>query len=269
MKILITGGQGFIGRYLSRYLAQYHDVYAPGRDQLDVGDPGSIEKVFSTTYDWVIHCAISGRDQTRSTDPVIVYNNIQSFNNILSYRHRWSALINIASGAEFDLDTDIDCVPEQNIWIRNPRHSYGMSKNLIARMVQTMPNCVNLRLFGCFDASESNLRPIKRCHDLVSQGLPFLIAEDRPFDTVSAEDFASVVLAVLKGRIHDKDLNIVYNKKHTLGEILKIYCKLHNYDPDLVQILGTDFRSYTGNDDRLRAYDLPLMGWEQSLKEYR
>lgn len=268
MKILITGGHGFVGRFLGQYLSHSHDVYAPGRDQLDVCDPVSVDSVLSNGYDWIIHCAVSGRNQTLSMDPTIVSNNIRALNNILSKKDCWRALINVASGAEFDLDTDIDRAKEQDIWIRNPQHSYGLSKNLIARMVQTLPNCVNLRLFGCFDPRESNLRPIKRCQDLVSQGLPFLIAKDRPFDTVSIRDFAGVVLAVVGGKIRDNDLNIVYNEKHTLGEILKIYCRLHNYDPDLIQILETNGRSYTGDGHRLHSYDLPLIGLQQSLREY-
>ena len=267
MKILITGGHGFVGRFLGQYLAHSHEVYAPGRDQLDVCDPGAVDRVLSNGYDWIIHCAVSGRNQTLSTDPAIVSNNIRALNNILSKRDRWGALINVASGAEFDLDTDIDCAREQDIWIRNPQHSYGLSKNLTARIVAALPNCINLRLFGCFDPSESDLRVIKRCQRLVSQGLPFLI-EDRPFDTVSVGDFARVVSAVLDGKIRDNDLNVVYNKKHTLGETLKIYCRLHNYDPDLIRISDKPGRSYTGDGSRLHAHALPLLGLEQSLREY-
>lgn len=268
MKILITGGDGFLGSYLCRHLQHTHEVVAPGRQSLDVCDAESVNDFFRDKYDWVIHCAVSGRNHTRSLDPNIIANNVRAFNNILSNRACFGSLINVASGAEFDLDTDIDQAREQDIWQKNPQHSYGLSKNLIARMVQQSSGCFNLRLFGCFDPGESNLRPVKRCQEMVSQGLPFVITGDRPFDMVSVRDFAQVVSAVLDGKVHDKDLNVVYNKKYTLGEMLKIYCELHDYDRELVQIQGTDQKSYTGNSDKLQSYSLPLLGLEQSLKEY-
>lgn len=266
MKILITGAGGFLGKYFARHLD--HDTHALDRSTLDLTNSDQVKsQLKSEQYDVVIHCASAGRNTAKSLDPAIVQNNLSAFSNLVSCRHDFGMLINFATGAEFDIDSNIDNVNENEIWNRNPLHSYGHSKNIIARQVQMLPNFYNLRIFGCFDPSESDPRPIKRCQGLVSQGLPFLI-EDRPFDTVSAGDFARVVLAVLDGKIRDNDLNVVYNKKHTLGETLKIYCRLHNYDPDLIRISDKPGRSYTGDGSRLHAHALPLLGLEQSLREY-
>ena len=85
---------------------------------------------------------------------------------------------------------------------------------------------------------------------------------------VSVQDLLTVVEAVLAKKIHDKDLNIVYNKKYHLSEIVKMYAQLHNLDSELIQVSGHDVKSYTGNGTRLSQYQLPLSGLEQSLRVY-
>jgi len=78
----------------------------------------------------------------------------------------------------------------------------------------------------------------------------------------------TVVEAVLAKQIHDNNLNIVYNKKYHLSEIVKMYAQLHHLDSKLIQVSGHDTKSYTGNGTRLNQYQLPLLGLEQSLKIY-
>jgi dTDP-4-dehydrorhamnose reductase len=177
-------------------------------------------------------------------------------------------LINIASGAEFDIDTDIDQVKEEEIWNRNPHHSYGSSKNLIARSAVGIPNFYNLRLFGCFDSSESNARLIKRVQNQLSQHKIFYVANDRKFDMVSAVDFATVVSAVIDNKITDKDLNVVYQNKHKLSEILKMFARIHGYNDNLISVSTTNLNNYTGNGFKLSKYQLPLHGLETSFKHY-
>jgi hypothetical protein len=77
-----------------------------------------------------------------------------------------------------------------------------------------------------------------------------------------------IIESVLAKQIHDNNLNIVYNKKYHLSEIVKMYAQLHNLDSELIQVSGHDTNSYTGNGTRLNQYQLPLLGLEQSLKIY-
>jgi nucleoside-diphosphate-sugar epimerase len=266
-KILITGAGGFIGSYFTNHLA--HNVDACDRQALDLTNATQLRQQLQTEkYDAVIHCASAGRNATRSTDPTIELNNLIGFSNLLANRELFGDLINLATGAEFDIGTDICEVSEEEIWSRNPKHSYGRSKNIIARLAQTIPNFYNLRIFGCFDSSESDNRPLKLFAKKCQLNEPFVIPEDRLFDMVSVQDLLTVVNAVLAKKIHDKDLNIVYNKKYHLSKIIKMYAQLHNLDSELIQVSGNDTNSYTGNGTKLNQYQLPLLGLEQSLKIY-
>ena len=267
MRVLLTGGTGFIGRYLKQHLN--HDVIAPASKEINLLDLNSVtEFLKSQQFDAVVHCAVVGRESVYAIDPEIEKNNLRMFYNLAVNREHYDKFINFGSGAEFDIDTDICETSEEEIWIRNPNHSYGRSKNAIAKFVQTIPNFYNLRIFGCFDSSESDNRLLKLFDKKYQLNEPLLIPKDRLFDMVSAQDLLTVVEAVLAKQIHDNDLNIVYNKKYHLSEIVKMYAQLHNLDSELIQVSGHDTKSYTGNGTRLNQYQLPLLGLEQSLKIY-
>jgi UDP-glucose 4-epimerase len=267
MRILLTGGTGFIGRYLKQHLK--HDVIAPASTEINLLDLNSVtEFLKSQQFDAVVHCAVMGRESVYAIDPKIEENNLRMFYNLALNKEHYDKFINFGSGAEFDIDTDICETSEEEICIRNPKHSYGRSKNVIAKFVQTIPNFYNLRIFGCFDRSESANRLLKLFVKKCQLNEPLLIPRDRLFDMVSAQDLLTVVEAVLAKQIHDNDLNIVYNKKYYLSEIVKMYAQLHNLNSELIQVSGHEENSYTGNGTRLNQYQLPLLGLEQSLKIY-
>jgi dTDP-4-dehydrorhamnose reductase len=267
MKVLITGAGGFLGGYFAQHLDC--DIDARDRQGLDLVDADQVRSVLrSGQYDVVLHCASAGRDAVRSVGYQIIKNNLTGFANLVACRHEFGQLINLATGAEFDIDTNIDCVTETEIWHRYPTHSYGGSKNIIARQVQMLPAFVNLRVFGCFDASESDNRPIKSFVRQSQCGEPFVIPADREFDMFSVADILTVVRAVMANKIHDKDLNLVYNKKMYLSEILKMFASLHDLDSSVIQVQSVDDKNYTGNGMLLQGYDLDLQGLEQSLLAY-
>ena len=265
MKILITGAGGFLGSYLAEHL--HYEIVALTRQELDLSDTDATNKYFkSNRFDAVIHCGASGRNTPTVEDWNIVNNNLSSVMNLVLNRNRIGKLINIGSGAEFDISTPIDCVKESEVFERMPAQSYGKSKNLISRYLHDQTNCYNLRLFGCFDSSEDDARLLKKMHSVVSQGNTFSIS-DREFDMISASDFLTIVDAVLNNTITDPDINCVYAKKYRLSEILSVYCDKQGLDKSLIEINGQGL-NYTGNGDTLSKYHLNLLGLEQSLANY-
>lgn len=268
MKILITGAGGFLGQYISRNLKKSYEVIALTRQQLDLANPTAVHEHFvSKHYDAVINCAAAGRNTPAVEDWNIVNNNLTSVLNLMTYRNNFGKLINIGSGAEFDISQSIDSIGEDAIFDRDPPQSYGRSKNIIARYLSEQPKCFTLRLFGCFDSSEDDRRLLKKFHSIVAAGEQFDLA-DRPFDMISAADFVTILDAVLTQKVVHKNINCVYAKKYRLSEILKLYCDTHNLDSSLINVTGEGL-SYTGNGDILSKYRLlPLTGLEQSISHY-
>ena len=268
MKILVTGAAGFLGSYVSDHLSG-HQVHAATRRQLDLTDLAAVTALLKRNrYDVVINCAVAGREQLRSYEHAIYANNLESFYNLAVNDQWYSKLINIGSGAEFDIDQDINQADETEIWNRRPQYSYGQSKNIIARLSVDFPKITTLRLFGCFDPSESPNRLLKRFRAAVGNQLPFTLDQDRYFDMVSARDFVRVIKAVINGTVQDRDLNVVYDQKYRLSDILMLYSKLHELDTTFLHINSVNILNYTGDSSRLSKYNLALDQLEQSLLLY-
>lgn len=265
MRILITGAGGFLGSYLAQHL--HYEIVALTRQELDLSNADETHKYFKNKhFDAVIHCGASGRNTPALEDWDIVNNNLSSVMNLMNNRNRFGKMINIGTGAEFDISTPIDQINESEVFNRMPSQSYGKSKNLVTRFLHAQSNCHNLRLFGCFDPSEDSARLLKKMHSAVSQGNKFSIS-DREFDMISASDFAVIINAVLDGTITEFDINCVYAKKYRLSEILSVYCDTHGLDKSLIEVTGQGL-NYSGNGDILSKYHLNLLGLEQSLSNY-
>ncbi len=266
MKILITGAGGFLGKLLSQTLTE-HQIHAFSRQQLNLTDSSAVAQHFANvSYDVVIHCAAAGRNTPAAEDWNIVSNNLASMLNLMTHQRCFDKLINIGTGAEFDISKNIDVAHESEIFDRTPIYSYGLSKNIIARYLSEQHNCYTLRLFGCFDSCEDDRRLLKKFHSVITAGHKFDL-RDREFDTISANDFVIIVRAVLDNTIHHKNINCVYDQKYRISEILSLYCAQRNLDQSLINVIGTGL-NYTGNSNILNSYDLPLLGLERSLLLY-
>lgn len=266
MKILITGAGGFLGSLLAKNLAHY-DVHALTRQQLNLTDASAVADHFSTAkYDVILHCGAAGRNTPAVEDWNIVSSNLASVLNLMTHRQCFGKLINIGSGAEFDITTDIDDAVETEIFNRNPKYSYGLSKNIIARYLSEQPNCFTLRLFGCFDSTEDDRRLLKKFHSVVSSGKRFDL-QDRKFDMISVDDFTVVVESILNNTVTHQNINCVYTQKYRLSEILSVYCDKHGLDKSLINVTGQGL-NYTGNGNILSQYRLPFQGLEQALINY-
>ena len=267
MKILVTGGSGFIGSYLKDHLQ--HEIIAPSSSELNLLEADEVVDYLAThKFDAVVHCAVVGRNNVYETNDEIAAKNLLMFCNLELGKKYYKKFINFGSGAEFGLDQDIELAYEDTVQYCEPKESYGFSKNLIAKCIlKASKKFYNLRLFGCIDPSEGDNRLITKFRNTVKEGRKFIIDSDRYIDFFTLEDVTTVVEAVLDGRITDKDINLVYPVKMMTSDVLAKYCKVKNIDPGLIVVTGYG-KNYTGDGNRLGKYNLNLAGLEATFERY-
>jgi nucleoside-diphosphate-sugar epimerase len=100
MKILITGGNGYIAKSLSKGLNE-HEITLITRQDFDLTDSKSTNDWFrGKFFDVVIHTAIKGGHRLKQEEGNDLYQNLQMFYNLSHNSHCFGKCIQFGSGAE-------------------------------------------------------------------------------------------------------------------------------------------------------------------------
>lgn len=86
MRLLITGGKGMVGSNLAHGLAEEHEVWAPGRDELDLMDAGSVRAgVARFAPELVVHAAgrVGGIAANAAANSLFLHENTVMGLNLL------------------------------------------------------------------------------------------------------------------------------------------------------------------------------------------
>ena len=195
-RVCVLGAAGFVGKNLLR------DTNWTGvtRQELDLTDPEAVKEYFKKhEYDVVIHCAVVGGSRLRPDDGEVFYKNLLMFENVVVAFE--GKLIYFSSGAALRGNP--------------PSDPYGMSKWLIDRRIETLPNAFSLRIWGCYGPGEPSTRFSAVCK---KEG-HVVIDKDRYFDFIDVEDVRKIVNEYVSCKWEmPKDCNLVYPEKLLLSQ---------------------------------------------------
>jgi nucleoside-diphosphate-sugar epimerase len=257
MKILITGGSGFLATEIKNTLQNKYQIYNPNKAELNLLDKKMIQKYFDG-HDWfdvVIHTSIMGGNRTQIDTANVFYNNIKMFFNLIDFKHKFKKFINLASAASYDRNTDIN--GSKNIMDSNPDDYYGFSKNIIERLDANTNNFYNLRIFNVFSNNEKESRFIKMCCISAANNKSILIDNNRYFDFFHINDFIKIIdYYIINAKLH-KDIDICYKLKYKLSEVAKMIIDKYQGQTQM-HINSESTINYIGNSDKLDTYNLNL-----------
>ena len=190
-RVCVLGSNGFIGKNLIKDTSWV----GVSRLELNLVDQRAVEEYFKThTYDVVVHCAAS-IDQR---NPTTTYTNIIMFENVT--RVFKGKLLYFSSGAALRGDP--------------PTDPYGLSKWIVDRRIETIPNAHTLRLWGCYGPGELETRFSAVCR----KDGHVIIKKDKYFDFVDVEKVKDVVAKYVDGELDEKEINIVDPHTRLLSE---------------------------------------------------
>ena len=121
MRILITGGNGYLAKSLHSSLCKKYDITLVTKNDLDVTRREEVQHYFKDKYfDMVIHTAVRGGSRLNPLEgPDVVLSNLLMYDNLIRCRDKFDRLIHFGSGAEELTNTP-----------------YGFSKHIINQLFQ-------------------------------------------------------------------------------------------------------------------------------------
>ena len=274
MNILITGGNGNIAKMIKSHISTHSisthfNIINPSRQELDILDFTKLQQFLNTNhFDVLIHTAILGGRRTKEETGEVTHKNILMLENLLHFSSKFKMIINFDSAAIYDRTTDILNRAEEDL-LTIPTDYYGFSKYIIYKRSLAYNNFYNFRIFNIFHTNEEPDRFIKSCFIAKRNNSKVTIFEDKYFDFVYEDDFIKIVKFYLDNinnvSLLEKTINICYNKKYTLSDIAKI---IINNDEHINILNKASLHNYSGNNAKLEALNLKLLGLEEALKVY-
>ena len=275
MKVLITGGNGYIARNLKRMFENVgHVVLAPSRQELDMTNFKLVnEYLYNHMPEGIIHTAIKGGDRGYEDTPRDFSDNMVMFENLMNATEYDIPIVVYGSGAAFDRRYDIKEVEEEDVFRAWPIDLYGLAKNIIARRIMSGPfryrSIYLLNVFNCFNYDEESTRFIRKSITNVKCGLPIEIHKNKQMDFFYFDDLFSLTEDFLLSPTQNmKVQNAVYLEKLTLLDIGHIIANNMPHMTPKIRINSEGMAApYTGNGFRVSHSLVNLIGLEEGIRK--
>jgi len=248
MKILITGGNGYIAKSLYNAFKDKYDVTFITRQDFNLTDPFETLKYFSNNYfDIVIHCAVNGGSRLKQETQEDMDNNLKMYYNLLNYKDRFGRLIHFGSGAE----------------ITQPETPYGLSKRVISKSILEQKNFYNIRIFAVFDENELDTRFIKGNIKRYINKEPIIIHQDKLMDFFYMKDLVSLVNYYIQNENLPKEIDCSYQQSYSLFNIANMINSLDTHKTQIIFNNSEMGEKYCGKSNIFLNY----IGLEEGIKE--
>lgn len=248
MRVLVTGKNGYIGKSIVNKLKNNYNITAVGRDDFDLNDREATNKWFQNKYfDIILHTAISGGSRLKQDDSKTFYQNISMFYNLLANRNNFTQLISFGSGAE----------------LGKPSDPYGLSKNVINKIIESDNKLNNIRIFGVFDENELNTRFIKSNIIRYKNKESLIIHQNKLMDFFYMDDLITLIQYIIANP-SIKNINASYFHTYDLLSIANIINNLDTHKCGITLEDKNKGQAYISPYQE--QLNLPLIGLEEGIK---
>jgi nucleoside-diphosphate-sugar epimerase len=253
MKVLLTGGTGFVGRNILPILKEKYDVYAPSRNELNILDAEQVEEyVKKGHFDIIIQSANTNPVKSYADKDVnMVEGSLRCFMNFYRVRKFCGKLYYFGSGAELDKSKDMHIILENAFDRSVPGDEYGFSKYIMNMLTLQSGNVYNLRIFAIYGPTDHPSKFITHCIDSIQAGIPITIRQNCYFDYMQIFDFARVLEWFIENEPKYHDYNICTGQRYTLEDIAKAVKDEMNSDIPITILKKGFNKEYTADNSRL------------------
>lgn len=255
IKILLTGGSGFIGKNIKEsYLAEKYNIIAPRSFELNLEDNRQVGYFFqNNNFDVILHAGCKPAYKTAKDFNNVFYSNLKMFYNLVRNKNHYGKLINFGSGAVYGIQDNITNAKEEDIFKRIPQDEYGFSKYIFSDKIKELDNFVDLNLFGVFGKYEHwQFRFISNAICKAIYDLPITLRQNRKFSYLDINDLMPILENFIEKEPKFKTYNIVPDEYLELLDVAKLIKEISGKNID-IQVAKDGFGlDYYGNNSRLK-----------------
>ncbi len=255
MRILITGGSGFIGRNLAEQLASIYEVSAPSSAELDLLNEQDVRDYLNAHhFDVIVHTATTRSNRRVAAPTDLLDRNCRMFFNLVRNQGCFGKLIHFGSGAEYSRTQLPARVREDYFDTRVPPDAYGFSKYICAKYIERSNRIVDLRLFGVFGPYEDyTVRFISNACCRALKGLPIVLRQDVIFDYLYVNDLASITRWFIENDARHKAYNVCSGSPAALTELARIVADVSGSNPPVSVTTSGMGPEYTADNSCMRT----------------
>ena len=255
-KILLTGGNGFIGKNIQgSFLAEKYDIAAPRSYELNLADTQAVDDFFAKhEFDAVIHAATKPGHRNAKDPTNLFYTNVRMFENLARHTDRFGRMINLGSGAVYDIAADNRLVREEEIGRRMGKDDHSFCKYVVHKRIEKIPQMVDLNIFGIFGKYEDwEIRFISNAICKTLFDLPVTLRQNRRFSYLYVDDLMPVLDYFIEHPAQFSSYNVTPEGETELLQAAQTVLRVSGKNlPITVGKEGYGL-NYSGNNERLKA----------------
>ncbi len=255
MKILLTGGSGFIGKNIQEsFLAEKYQILAPSHPELDLSDQNCVNEYFDKNkIDIIIHAACKPGHRNAKDPSNIFYANTRMFYNLLNQKDKWQKMIMLGSGAVYNCLHYQPKMTEEYFGKHIPQDEHGFSRYVIAKQAEAFDNIYELRLFGVFGKYEDwQIRFISNAICKALFGLPITIKQNRKFDYIYVDDLMPILDYFIQNNPKNKVFNVTPDNSIELVSLAEIVKEISGKNlPVKISQIGLGIE-YSGDNTKIK-----------------
>ena len=218
MKILVTDGNGFIGKAFIKKFDRIFDIVVPSSTNLL--DAHSVDKLFTANkFDAVLHLASAPEKATGSfleSDNLTMFRNLQ----YVCARQGVKKLIMLSDAADFDRTQELIDVTEEMTEYYIPSDGYGYARHLINTLASKDNITTVLRVFEVYGGMGNT--SLNKIAAAVMRGKKKIVLDcDKTVSAVSLDDLIKILAMFLRDDYPKGDYNVVCGEKITLLSVAK------------------------------------------------
>jgi GDP-L-fucose synthase len=279
LRILLTGGSGFIGRHVKDRLGRDHEVLAPTHAELELSNAVAVRRWLGDhPVDAVVHAAVKPGHRNAPDQADLVGNNLRQFFSLVRCRAEFGRFVVLTSGAVYGIQRPLVKVTEDALGEEVPTDDHGFSKYVEALWLQGDPDAVELRPFGVYGPGEDYaIRFISNACCKALLGMPVTLRRDRLFSYVWVDDLAAVVGRAVDARgggLAPGSYNVTPGDPVGLRALADLVVSASGADVPVIVADSTLGAEYSGDGSKLASIDpsfrftTPAQGVEKLVDWY-